>query len=116
MVFGTVPVADWIVSKGSERLRSFKSSEVGRRTFCGDCGTPLYVHVEHQADTIDLSLATLDDPDAHPPTFHIFMDSNIAWFDTADDLPRHAKLRSDTRGLKPGQTELDQSARLRASP
>ena len=106
MVFGTVPVTDWIVEQGADRLRSFASSAVGRRTFCGDCGTPLHVHGEHQADTLDFSIATLDAPEAVAPEFHIFMDSNIAWFETADALPRHEKLRADTRGLRPGQTEL----------
>mgnify|MGYP006201012255 CR=1 FL=1 len=42
----------------------------------------------------------LDDPDAVPPGFHIFHDSRIVWFETADDLPRHARFRPDTRGLE----------------
>ena len=43
---------------------------------------------------------TLDQPDAVAPGFHIFHASRIAWFETADDLPRHERFRPDTRGLE----------------
>jgi hypothetical protein len=100
MAFATVPVADFAFTAGEERVRSFKSSEFGRRHYCGDCGTPLMVKVDHQPDTLDFSIATLDDPDAVPPGFHIFYGSKVAWFEPGDDLPRHERFRPDTRGLE----------------
>jgi len=48
-------------------------------------------------------VATLDEPEAVAPGFHIFRASRIAWFETADDLPRHDRFRPDTRGLAPGE-------------
>ena len=45
------------------------------------------------------SIATLDQPDAIAPTFHIFWASKLAWFDPGDDLPKHERFRPDTRGL-----------------
>ena len=69
------------------------------RQFCGACGTPLTMHVEHQADTIDFTVATLDQPERVAPGFHIFHGSRVAWFETADELPRHDKLRPNTRGF-----------------
>ena len=57
--------------------------------FCGACGTPLTMQVDHQGEPIDFSIATLDDPDPVAPGFHIFRSSRVAWFETADDLPRH---------------------------
>ena len=99
MVFATVPVADFAFVAGADRVKRFRSSSFGHRNFCGECGTPLFVQVDHQPETVDFSVATLDDPDAVPPGFHIFHGSRIAWFETVDTLPRHERFRLDTRGL-----------------
>lgn len=92
MVFGSVAVANWIVEQGANALRVHTSSEFGRRTFCGQCGTPLHFH-DVRDTTLDLSIATLDQPGDHAPGYHIFTSSKIGWFDTADQLPRHERAR-----------------------
>ena len=86
-------------TSGESEVRTFKSSSFGHRLFCGACGTPIAMQVDHQPETIDFSVATLDEPDAVPPGFHIFYDSRVAWFKTTDDLPRHERFRPNTRGL-----------------
>jgi hypothetical protein len=98
--FASVPVDDFAFVKGADKVRTFESSSFGRRRFCGDCGTPLVVQVDHQPETLDFTLATLDDPDPVAPEFHIFYASRIAWFETADSLPRHDRFRPGTRGLE----------------
>jgi hypothetical protein len=100
MVFSSVPAGDLVWTKGAEIVRSFKSSSFGHRSFCGACGTPFLMQVDHQPETVDFSVATLDQPDAVAPGFHIFWASRIAWFEPKDDLPRHDKFRPDTRGLE----------------
>jgi hypothetical protein len=97
MAFATVPRADFVMLRGEPARRA--SSAFGERWFCRDCGTPLAMLVTHQPDTIDFPIATLDDPSSLPPAFHIWRQSRIAWFDTADALPRHARFRPDTVGL-----------------
>lgn len=99
MVFSTVPHADFVLTTGPDRVKRFNSSGFGHRLFCGDCGTPLAMAVDHQPETIDFSVATLDEPGRVAPGFHIFWDSRIGWFDPGDTLPRHARFRPDTRGL-----------------
>ena len=99
MPFASVPADDFSWSEGEEQVRWLKSSSFGRRAFCGRCGTPLQVRVEHQPDTVDFPVVTLDDPAAAPPEFHIFWSSKIAWFNPGDDLPRHEEFRPGTRGL-----------------
>ena len=99
LVFSTVPVGDFVIARGAELVRKVALTDFGERQFCGACGTPLTIHVEYQAETIDFTVATLDEPERVAPGFHIFHGSRIAWFDTADALPRHEKLRPDTRGL-----------------
>jgi hypothetical protein len=100
MVFATVPAGDLVFVEGADQVRVLKSTSFGERRFCGACGTPLLIQVDYQPETVDFPVATLDDPNAVPPGFHIFRASRIAWFETADDLPRHDRFRPDTRGLE----------------
>lgn len=99
MAFASVPVAHYVVERGADRVGTVKSSDFGNRKFCRDCGTPLLMQVDHQPETVDFSIATLDRPDAVTPGFHIFYASRIAWAGAADTLPRHDRFRPDTRGL-----------------
>ena len=100
MVFSSVRAGDLVFTAGADRVKTFKSSSFGFRRFCGECGTPFTMEVDHQPETVDFSVATLDDPSAVAPGFHIFWGSRIGWFDPADTLPRHDRFRPDTRGLE----------------
>jgi hypothetical protein len=97
LAFATVPVSHLVVFRGEIRQR--RSSGFGTRGFCADCGTQLTMHVDHQPDTIDFTLCSLDQPDEVIPAFHLFAGSEPRWFEMADSLPRHQRFRPDTRGL-----------------
>jgi hypothetical protein len=97
LAFATVPRADFTLIAGAPRKR--RSTSFGERWFCADCGTQLVMCVDHQPDTIDFTLASLDNPTATAPEFHIFFGSRIGWFDIADRLPRHKQFRPHTPGL-----------------
>jgi hypothetical protein len=97
VAFATVPLDDFFLVRGQVRRR--RSSAVGERWFCGDCGTQLAMHVDHQPDTIDFTLASLDSPAAVRPRFHIFFAERIPWFEPRDTFPRHDGFRPGTRGL-----------------
>ena len=97
VVFSTVAADDFVFTSGAAQVKRFRSSSFGERQFCGACGTLLTMQVEHQPDTIDFTVATLDEPDRVAPGFHIFHGSRIAWSETADDLPRHERFRAQTR-------------------
>jgi hypothetical protein len=100
MVFATVPEGDLVWTQGEEKVRSFASSNFGHRAFCGECGTAFLMKVDHQPETVDFTVATLDEPVRVMPGFHIFWASRIAWFEPKDELPTHARFRADTRGLE----------------
>ncbi|HEY0313101.1 MAG TPA: GFA family protein [Allosphingosinicella sp.] len=100
MVFASVPEGDLVWTQGADGVRWFASSSFGHRAFCGVCGTPFLMKVDHQAETVDFSVATLDAANAVAPGFHIFWGSRVAWFDPGDDLPKYEKFRPDTRGLE----------------
>jgi hypothetical protein len=99
MVFATVAEGDLAWSKGADLVRKVKSSSLGHREFCGECGTPFTMKVDHQPETVDFSVTTLDEPGSIAPGFHIFWGSKVDWFEPGGDLPRHDKFRPDTRGL-----------------
>ncbi|HVM37273.1 MAG TPA: GFA family protein [Sphingomicrobium sp.] len=99
MVFASVPDGHLVWTRGGELVRRVHSSSFGHRSFCGACGTPFLMQVDHQPETVDFSVATLDRPDAVSPGFHIFWGSKVAWFDPGDALPRHDRFRPHTRGL-----------------
>ena|SRR5438067_2705860 len=94
MAFASVPVRDWIIEQGALVIRQVKSSDLGHRLFCSHCGTPLAMQADQGAKTIDFSIATLDDPGAVAPRFHIFWASKVPWFEPGDDLPRFERFRS----------------------
>src|SRR5687768_3925676 len=115
MVFASVKAEDFAYISGKEEVKSFVSSSFGSRQYCGRCGTPLLIRVDFQPETVDFPIATLDDPGAVEPGFHLFWTSRIRWFDPGDDLPRHDRFRPDTRGLKGGTEPPDQAALLSSS-
>ena len=100
MVFATVPLDDYRFETGETAVRHIGSSSFGQRAFCGDCGTPLYTRVDHQPDTIDFSVATLDEPGRVRPGFHIFWSSRVPWMKVEDDIPKFDRFRPNTVGLQ----------------
>jgi hypothetical protein len=68
----------------------FASSPGVERTFCGRCGSSLtYAHVSRPAE-IDITTATLDDPEAFAPTKEIFTAERVSWSTPNPDLPQFA--------------------------
>lgn len=104
LVFTTVPLADFVVERGADRLGRYRSTPFGERGYCLDCGAPLTIHVAHQPDEIDIVAAALDDPGAVSPTFRLYAREAPGWMSITDDLPAFDALRPDTRGLSPSRT------------
>ena len=100
MVFASVPAGHLVWTEGADKVKRFKSSSFGHRSYCGECGTPFLMEVDHQPETVDFSVATLDDPGLVRPGFHIFWSSRVPWFEPKDGLPRYDRFRPDTRGLE----------------
>jgi hypothetical protein len=108
MVFTTVAKSAYRIERGAARLGRYQSTSFGERTFCLECGTPLTIHVTHQPNEIDLTVGSLDHPEAVTPGFHLFVAQAPAWLVIADDLPRFSALRPNTRGLAPGETDISE--------
>jgi hypothetical protein len=84
----TVPLGGFTITAGTPA--AYRSSAKAWRHFCSRCGTPLTWREADNPKDVDVSIASLDDPEAVRPTLHLWTDSRIAWFDTADHLPRYA--------------------------
>jgi hypothetical protein len=106
MVFTTVAKSAYQIEQGAARLGCYKSTSFGERTYCLACGAPLTIHVNHQANEIDVTVGSLDDPNAVTPGFHIFVEQAPEWLSLTDGLPQFPALRPDTRGLDAGQTTI----------
>ncbi|MEE8475045.1 MAG: GFA family protein [Myxococcota bacterium] len=68
----------------------YASSGSGRREFCARCGTQIAFRNSRTPDRVDLNIASLDDPARVEPQYHIWVASQISWFEIDDNLPRYA--------------------------
>jgi hypothetical protein len=75
----------WIVGEAG----CYRSSAHGQRRFCAHCGSYLAFVSSNYPAEVSINTASLDDPAAFPPRMHIFAQSRLAWFRTADGLPSH---------------------------
>lgn len=49
------------------------------RTFCGKCGTSLTYLQADNAETIDIRIASFDEPALFAPTQEIWLDDKVHW-------------------------------------
>lgn len=95
------PAAAWISTTANAfaftkgKPARYASSPGVQRQFCAACGTQLTYAGPDYGDAIDVTTASLDDPDAFPPTHHSWLSHDIAWIKFGDGLPMFRKSRSD---------------------
>jgi len=70
--------------------RWYRSSELGERGFCAECGTPLFVRylTAEFSDWIVALIGSLDHPETVAPRRHFGAESMLPWLEIVDDLPR----------------------------
>jgi hypothetical protein len=87
VAWATVPIERFTFVKG--KPARYESTPRGAREFCATCGTQLTFQYTHDPKTIDFTLGSLKDPESIRPQYHIWTETRLGWFDTADSLPRH---------------------------
>lgn len=80
------------VLKGTPKV--YRSTTWGERLFCGDCGAQLIYREQKDAKEVSVNTCCFDDPAPFVPAAHIFMEDQVPWFETKDDLPRHDRYPS----------------------
>lgn len=73
------------------------SSARASRTFCGRCGTPLTFQLHASPEELDVTVCSLDRPEAIAPEDHTQTATALPWVRLADGLPRHETVRPPTR-------------------
>lgn len=66
----------------------WRSSDIAVRAHCGTCGTPLYWKGDATPGSVDIAVATLDQPNAAPPRFHMWTEAALDWPELDDGLRR----------------------------
>lgn len=95
------PVVAWLtitpdaitIAKGAPKR--YKSSAKVERMFCGACGAQIGYSRTDDSSYVDIATATLDNPDAFPPTHHSWLSHDITWVKFGDGLPVFQKSRGD---------------------
>lgn len=77
------------------RPKRFASSPGVTREFCGDCGTELAYSNEKYADSIDITLGSLDCAAGHPADRHIWTADKLPWLHLDDHVPAHREWTED---------------------
>jgi hypothetical protein len=55
------------------------SSDHGSRWFCSLCGTPIAFRSSKRPGTVDVTVASLDDPGAFPPAKGVYVETKLDW-------------------------------------
>jgi len=77
----------WIA--GEDLVARFASSPGIERGFFQRCGSTLFWDATENAESFGVALGTLDGDPGVRPSLHIFVGSKAAWYEIADDAPKH---------------------------
>ena len=72
---------------------TYASSSNVLRTFCNRCGTPLTYQRHDLPGSIDVTLGSMDDPEALKPEDHTWTESRLSWIALCDHLPAYPRER-----------------------
>jgi len=100
----------WFVVQRSQlvflagRPSAYRSSPPVTRRFCGQCGTPLtYEHADDPA-AVEITTATLENPETFPPTKEIWLAHKVPWVATNPRLEHRSRESGGTQ-----DTDMDES-------
>ena len=93
VAWATVPRDTFKVVAGT--LRSYASSPPVLRQFCAHCGTPITYENRSEPLTIDITVSTLDSPNAMAPMDHVWMEDAPAWDRPQDGRPQFSRSRQE---------------------
>jgi hypothetical protein len=84
VTWGTMPRQDLVVTKGEPRKIPYASRI---RSFAACCGTHLFFEDSEDSETIDVTIASLDDPAPFAPQKAIFLEDKLPWVVIDESVP-----------------------------
>jgi len=98
VTWATFPAAALVFTAGTPA--ELRATPRAVRQRCAACGTALTFRETARPRSVDVTVGSMDRPDAVVPAAHIWTSSQLAWLHVADDLPRHA-------GEDPGERDVE---------
>ena len=92
--WATIAAASLRVTSGADRIVAYPSSPGARRSFCGTCGSQLFMHYDAEPAWAYVTLASLASPPDRAPDRHYSFEERVAWFPFHDAL---SKVRGKSR-------------------
>ena len=89
----TWPAGDFAWTRG--KPAGYRSSPPVSREFCDRCGTPLTYRHDQHGDWVDVTVGSLDAPNATPAVDHTWTADRLEWMADLGHLPVHRGARSD---------------------
>jgi hypothetical protein len=83
----TVSKENLIFTKGNPKI--YQSSAKVFRTFCAVCGSSLTYQSESNPTTIDVTTATINNPEDHPPTEEVWLSHKLSWEVSHEEIPKY---------------------------
>ena len=77
VTWAVVPNSAFSYSSGTPAM--LQSSDSGTRYFCDKCGTPVVCTNSKHPDIVDVTVGSLDNPEAFSPTMEIYEESRLPW-------------------------------------
>jgi len=88
VTWGSVLREDLVVTKGEPRKISYANRI---RSFAACCGTHLFFEDTKDSETVDVTIASLDDPTPFGPQKAIWLEDKLPWVTIDDSLPSFQK-------------------------
>lgn len=85
------PVVAWVAFRRGDfgfvkgEPASLKASSRAVRRFCSHCGAALTFEYSGDTDTVDVTIASLDDPNATEPVYQVWTSSKLPWLHLEGD-------------------------------
>lgn len=78
---------------------TFHASARALRCFCSHCGTALTFEYAGNTETVDVTIASLDDPTATEPVYQIWTSSRLPWLHLEGEGPQFPGDPPESQGL-----------------
>src|SRR2546422_765499 len=99
VTWATFPAACFAFTAGTPA--ELRSTPRAVRHFCAACGTALTFRETARPGSVDVTVGSMDRPDAIVPAAHIWTASQLAWLRLGHDLPRHPGEDPAERDVEP---------------
>jgi hypothetical protein len=79
------PVVGWLTfDRGQVEIlsgnpRAYRSSQGVVRQFCATCGSQISYESVERPTTIDITTASMDNPNLFPPTMEVWLEHRLSW-------------------------------------